>query len=67
LMSAFDLATGYMMIRLVLPFEIIWKGWVPNGLVRSQWTKRERATRRLEGKVNWTQRAVVCPFPRLSP
>ena len=58
-MSGFDLAQGYFMLRLVLPFEVVWAGWVPKGLVRSRWTKRERATRRLEGKVNWVQRAIV--------
>jgi hypothetical protein len=58
-LSGFDLAQAYMMIRLVLPFEVVWKGWIPSGLVRSRWTKRERATRRLEGKVSWVQRGLV--------
>jgi len=58
-LSGFDLAQGYIMIRLVLPFEVIWQGWKPSGLVRSRWTKRERATRRLEGKISWVQRGLV--------
>ena len=58
-LSGFDLAQGYMMIRLVLPFELVWKGWMPSGLVRSRWTKRERASRRLEGKISWVQRGLV--------
>jgi hypothetical protein len=60
-LSGFDLAQSVLMIRLVLPFEVVWDGWLPKGLVRSRWTKRERATRRLEGKVNWVQRAIVSP------
>lgn len=58
-LSGFDLAQGYLMLRLVLPFEMVWRGWVPSGLVRSRWTKRERATRRLEGKTTWAQRGLV--------
>jgi hypothetical protein len=61
-LSGFDLAQAYMMMRLVLPFEVVWKGWIPSGLVRSRWTKRERATRRLEGKISWVQRGLVSTF-----
>jgi hypothetical protein len=57
--SGFDLAKGYMMINLVLPFEVTWKGWLPSGLVRARWTKRERATRRLEGRTSWSQIGLV--------
>jgi hypothetical protein len=59
ILSGFGLAQGCMMIRLVLPFEVVWKGWLPVGLVRSRWTKRERATRRLESKTSWLQRGLV--------
>jgi hypothetical protein len=59
LFMVFDTAQCVWMLKLALPFEVIWKGWTPAGLRRTRWTKRERATRRLEGKVNWTQRGLV--------
>ena len=63
-LSGFDLAQSFMMIRLVLPFEVIWKGWIPSGLIRSRWTKRERATRRSEAKISWVQRGLVSIIKR---
>jgi hypothetical protein len=59
LFMAFDTAQCVWIFKLALPFEVTWKGWTPAGLRRTRWTKRERATRRLEGKVNWTQRGLV--------
>lgn len=57
--SGLDLFEAIMMIKLVLPFEVIWGDWLPKGFRRTGWTKRERDTRRQERKVNWVQRGIV--------
>jgi hypothetical protein len=62
LLMGFDTAQCVWMFKLALPFEVVWQGWLPAGLRRTRWTKRERATRRLEGKINWTQRGLVSPL-----
>jgi hypothetical protein len=57
--SGLDLFEAIMMFKLILPFEVVWGNWLPTGIRRTGWTKRERDTRRQERKVNWTQRGAV--------
>lgn len=60
-MSVFDIFQAWIMIKLVLPFELVWGDWVPVGIRRTGWTKRERITRRQEKSVvNWVQCVAVC-------
>lgn len=57
--SGLDVFEAVMMAKLVLPFEVTWGAWLPTGVRRTGWSKRERNTRRLEGKINWVQRGIV--------
>lgn len=58
-MSGFDLFEAIVMFRLVLLFELVWGAWVPVGVRRTGWTKRERDTRRAEREIDWVRRGLV--------
>lgn len=64
--SGLDVFQAVTMLRLILPFEVVWGNWLPNGVRRVGYTKRERDTRRLERKVEWTKRALVSADTALS-
>ena len=57
--SGLDLFEGWLISKLVLPFELVWGDWVPKGIRRTGLTKRERATRRQEKGITWVQRGAV--------
>ena len=58
-MSGLDLFEGWMIIKLIFPFELVWGDWFPISIRRTGSTKRERITRRQERSITWIQRGAV--------
>lgn len=49
----------YFSLRLISPFRVVWRGWVPSGVVRIGYTHSERASIRAEGKDSEAMKVAV--------